>query len=353
MLTAPAASPSTLPLERLITRGRRQPIDAAVSIGLNAVILAVTEEVPRVLTLEPVPDRSPAGQGAAGHDLPDALPFGGLDVTYDRTLELGLRRWVNEQTRMQLGYVEQLYTFGDRDRDPRPNGRVISVAYLALMRESPPTLRARWRDLYRYLPWEDWRRGRPPVIDLVVTSAMQGWVDASHDSAVKTRRRDRAAITFGMYGAPWDRERVLERYELLYEVGLVAEAFRSQRELAGPQLASGDDFGRAMALDHRRMLATALGRLRGKLRYRPVVFELLPATFTLLQLQRVVEALSGVRLHKQNFRRLVDRGGLVEGTGDFEPHTGGRPAELFRFRREVLRERPVPGVGVPELRGSR
>lgn len=108
-----------------------------------------------------------------------------------------------------------------------------------------------------------------------------------------------------------------------------------------------------MALDHRRMLATALSRLRGKLRYRPVVFELLPATFTLLQLQRVVEALSGVRLHKQNFRRLVERGGLVEGTGEFESHTGGRPAALFRFRREVLLERPVPGVGVPELRGSR
>ena len=61
-----------------------------------------------------------------------------------------------------------------------------------------------------------------------------------------------------------------------------------------------------MALDHRRILATALGRLRGKLKYRPVVFELLPSAFTLLQLQRVVEALAGVRLHKQNLRRLVE-----------------------------------------------
>jgi hypothetical protein len=105
-----------------------------------------------------------------------------------------------------------------------------------------------------------------------------------------------------------------------------------------------------MALDHRRILATALGRLRGKLKYRPVVFELLPSTFTLLQLQRVVEALAGVRLHKQNFRRLVETGGLVEGTGRFHAGTGGRPAELFRFRREVLRERPAPGVGLPGVR---
>jgi hypothetical protein len=105
-----------------------------------------------------------------------------------------------------------------------------------------------------------------------------------------------------------------------------------------------------MSLDHRRILATALGRLRGKLKYRPVVFELLPPTFTLLQLQRVVEALSGVRLHKQNFRRLVENAGLVEGTGQQDAETGGRPAELFVFRREVLRERPAPGVGLPGMR---
>ena len=98
------------------------------------------------------------------------------------------------------------------------------------------------------------------------------------------------------------------------------------------------------------MVATALGRLRGKLSYRPVVFELMSDTFTLNQLQRVVEALSGVRLHKPNFRRLVERGGLVEGTGIADTTTGGRPAELFRFRREVLRERPAPGVGLPGAR---
>jgi hypothetical protein len=101
-----------------------------------------------------------------------------------------------------------------------------------------------------------------------------------------------------------------------------------------------------MISDHRRILATALGRIRGKLKYRPVVFELLPSTFTLLQLQRLVESLAGVRLHKQNLRRLVEKGRLVEGTGQFDVRTGGRPAELFRFRREVLQERPAPGLRV-------
>jgi hypothetical protein len=78
-----------------------------------------------------------------------------------------------------------------------------------------------------------------------------------------------------------------------------------------------------------------------------VVFELMAEAFTLFELQRAVEALAGVRLHKQNFRRLVEQGGLVEGTGRLRQDTGGRPAELFRFRRDVLLERPAPGVGLP------
>ena len=106
-----------------------------------------------------------------------------------------------------------------------------------------------------------------------------------------------------------------------------------------------------MQLDHRRILATALGRLRGKLKYRPVVFELLPPTFTLLQLQRLVEALAGVRLHKQNFRRAWSSApAWWRAPGQLDAETGGRPAELFRFRREVLRERPRPGVGTPWTR---
>lgn len=108
--------------------------------------------------------------------------------------------------------------------------------------------------------------------------------------------------------------------------------------------------GGAMALDHRRILATAMSRLRGKLKYRPVIFELLPRRFSLLRLQQVAEALSGVPLHKQNFRRLVTQARLVEPTGQIDSQTGGRPAELFQFRREVLRERPAPGVGIPALR---
>jgi hypothetical protein len=319
------------------------PVAPSIAVGLNAVIGAVTDDEPRLLTVE----RSSDGEAGVGAHEP-ALPFGPLDPSGHRTLELGLRAWVREQTGLDLGYVEQLYTFADRHRDPRERRggpRVVSIAYLALVREGrvAGAGRARWRGFYEFLPWEDGRAGRPALVEAVIAPALARWAAEPKEPEARRARRERADITFGLRGAAFDAVRVLERYELLFETGLVEESWRdgtARRAAAEPPRV-----GEPMALDHRRLLATALGRLRGKLKYRPVVFELLPTTFTLLRLQRVVEALAGAPLHKQNFRRLVETAGLVEGTGLLEQRSVGRPAELFRFRREVLRERRAPGVG--------
>jgi hypothetical protein len=305
-----------------------------VVVGLNAVILAVTCDQPRVLTVhDPVaPDRL-------------LVPFGPLDAEGDRTLELSLRRWVRHRTGLELGYVEQLYSFGDRYRDPRElreGIRVLSIAYLALVREESGALELQhhpdsgWKDVYAFLPWED-RRGQPwPELESLVEPALEVWVDQAEETNEKARRQLRAETTFGFRGALWSDDRAVERYELLYELGLVQEA-------------SGElGLGQPMGLDHRRIVATALARSRGKIRYRPVIFELLQDRFTLLQLQKAVEALAGRPLHKQNFRRLMEQAGLVEGTGQLT-QSRGRPAELFAFRREVLRERPAPGVGIPRI----
>ena len=113
-----------------------------IVVGLNAVILAVTDEEPRILTLRRG-DHSlafPADQQPAPTpgELVDSLPFGPLDPARDRTLELALRAWVREQTGIEVGYVEQLYTYGDRNRDPRERvggPRVLSIGYLSLCRE--------------------------------------------------------------------------------------------------------------------------------------------------------------------------------------------------------------------------
>jgi hypothetical protein len=306
---------------------------AAVSIGLSAAIVSVEGERPSVLVV--------AHDGAQ-----DALPFGPFDPAHDRTLELGLRKWVGEQTRFEPGYTEQLYTFGDRGRhlsSPEMDGRVVSVGYLALTRQNQTPARAasetQWRGWYDYFPWEDWRDTRPKMIEAAILPALRKFVKDASGSEAAELRRDRVNLCFGEGGLPWDEEKVLERYELLYEAGLVEEFSRDAGKTGRhPAL------GTAMQFDHRRILATAIARLRGKLKYRPVVFELMAPTFTLLELQRTVEALAGLRLHKQNFRRLMAEQGLVEGTGKFATATRGRPAELFRFRREVLRERPAPGV---------
>ncbi len=158
-------------------------------------------------------------------------------------------------------------------------------------------------------------------------------------------RSERLRLCFGTGDAAsgkhrnWDEEKVLERYELLYEAGLIEEAQRDGRVAA-----VRGHLGLSMRFDHRRILATAIARLRGKLKYRPVVFELMPAEFTLTELQHTVEAISGRHLHKQNFRRLVEGTELVEPTGEISTATGGRPAALFRFRREVMQERHAPGL---------
>jgi hypothetical protein len=309
------------------------PRSAALSIRLSAVIVAASVAEPRVLTLR------------IGHEPADALPSGPLEVEH-RTLEVGLRAWVERQTGQKLGYVEQLYTFGDRDRlelgDTRPS-RALTVAYLALVREARPggAVDAVWHNWYRHFPWEDWRAGKPAVLD-PLEDRLQRWAEMAASEAERRLRRERLGLVFG--GA-WNEELVLERYELLYEAGLVDEGRRVARRVGDTP-----ESGVAMAADHRRILATAIGRLRGKIKYRPVVFELMPPSFTLLQLQRTVEALSGVRLHKQNFRRLVEQQGLVEETGGISAETGGRPARLVRFRREVLLERPAPGL---RLRAAR
>ena len=316
-----------------------------IEIGLTAAIVAVEGDAPLIL----IAGAAGPGEERAG------LPFGPFDPVAHRTFEIGLRAWVAAQTGLRLGYVEQLYTFGDRGRHlaARDTGpHVVSVGYLALTRvpdslAALSTAAAGFEPWYRMFPWEDWRQGRPAILDTVMLPLLAEWAAAVVDPEPgrSLDRRARLRLCFGVDGSPWDEEKVLERYELLYEAGLVAEARRDGREAAlarepFPML------GEAMRFDHRRILATAIARLRAKLKYRPVVFELMPAEFTLTELQRTVEAISGRHLHKQNFRRLVEGTALVEPTGETSTATGGRPAALFRYRREVLAERPAPGLRV-------
>ncbi|HLZ65300.1 MAG TPA: hypothetical protein VKQ29_03660 [Aliidongia sp.] len=300
------------------------PIPEPLRLELSAVVVAVTADEPRVLVVD------------------DALPSGPLEQDH-RTLELGLRAWVEAQTHQPLGYVEQLYTFADRDRTPGHSDRVISLSYLGLAREAGAAApQASWQNWYRYFPWEDWRGGPNRLVADLILPRLAAWAEEASETALRRQRLQRAAVTFGATERSWNEDLVLQRFELLYEAGLVPEAART-RPIPADRLVPGEP----MTHDHRRILATGIARLRAKIKYRPVVFELLPAAFTLLHLQRSVEALAGRCLHKQNFRRLVEAQGLVEETGEIEVGTGGRPAKLVRFRREILAERAVSGTKLP------
>lgn len=296
-----------------------------VKADLIAVVVAMNNNVPCVLTIPQA----------------NALPSGPFELAH-RSLQSGLRGWVEQQTGHPLGYIEQLYTFADRDRIGAEE-RVISISYLALTQIEDAGA-ASWASWYDYFPWEDHRSGAPAAV-LEVRPRLREWADSADETAIRLDRRRRTAIAFGFDDRSWNEEFALQRYELLYEAMLVEEAVRGGHSAAPTAVP-----GKSMIADHRRILSTAIARLRSKIKYRPVVFELMPPLFTLLQLQRTVEALSGRLIDKPNFRRLIEQQELVEKTGETTTETGGRPAQLYRFRHDILDERPVAGTKLPLMR---
>jgi hypothetical protein len=321
-------------------------------IGLSAVIVSVDRHEPKVFIVRGAEHALSVGVVPTNEE-GDALPFGPFDPDRHPTLETGLRGWVRDQTPVVPGYVEQLYTFGNKGRyagqkqdgETHASHRVISVGYLALTYQETTRTSDKvfWGDWYSYFPWEDWRQGRPKIIDDMIAPGLKRWIAGAEGREEKNYRKMRVNLCFGLDGAVWDEEKVMERYELLYEARLAYEAIRDK----GMKIDYALVPGRSMLYDHRRILATAMGRLRGKLKYRPVVFELMPDEFTLFDLQKTVEAISGHALHKQNFRRLVEASGMVEELpGKKSATAGGRPAALFRFRRDAVLERPAPGMKV-------
>ncbi len=181
-----------------------------------------------------------------------ALPGGFVHV--DETLEEAARRELGEEAGIRDVYLEQIYTFGEVNRDPRE--RVVSVAYYALVKL------------------------------------------ADHKTKAATDAAD----------AQW------------FPVASVPK----------------------LAFDHATILQTAITRLKTKVRYEPIGFELLPAKFTLSQLQHLYEAVLGTALDKRNFRKKVLSYGLLIALEETLMGGRHRPAQLFRFdqkRYEQLRKK--------------
>lgn len=294
-------------------------------VELVPVLIAITNGSLRVLTV------------AQGELLPN-----GLLAPLRHSLQAGVRMWVAKQTSQPMGYVEQLYTFVDTRRQNEQGLPVLYVSYLGLVREAADSILhpdAKWQDCYCYFPWEDLRAdgGQRDAI----VSRLRIWANSADTEEVRQKRLKRIHLCWGVEPENWSEEYVLQRYEMLYESGLIAEATELQENF---------DFaltGQPMRHDHRRVLATALSRLRAKIKYRPVIFELMPPEFTLLQLQNSVEAISGRLLHKQNFRRQIHQQNLIEPSDTGVSGSKGRPAQLYRFRDDVLPDQLISDIGLP------
>jgi 8-oxo-dGTP diphosphatase len=190
-----------------------------------------------------------------------SLPGGFVQI--DESLDAAAARVLETKAGVTGIFLEQLYTFGEPDRDPRT--RVISVAYYALVDTAKLT------------------------------------VQRAADNRVE----------LATLHVPWPGER------------------------GGPVDAlNGQGSALPLAFDHADILGLVVKRLRGKLDYAPLGFELLPKKFTLRQLQAIHETILGRRLNKDSFRRRMLASGLVAATGEREAEVGHRPAERYRFHRK-------------------
>src|ERR1700710_299153 len=175
-----------------------------IEIGLTAAIVAIEGNEPLILT----------ASGSDGDKLA-GLPFGPFEAVSHRTFEIGLRAWVEEQAGLRLGYVEQLYTFGDRGRHTEGGGpHFASIGRLPPTRaadNAAPAPGATFEPWYRFFPWEDWREAKPDIIERDIFPELTRWAAQTEqpDTARALGRKDRVRLYFGTEGAHWDEERVL------------------------------------------------------------------------------------------------------------------------------------------------
>ncbi len=209
------------------------------ALAVDCVVFGMDEEDLKVLLIQR--DLEPF----RGHW---ALPGGFVHM--DEALEDAARRELLEETGLERVFLEQLFTFGQVDRDPRD--RVVSVAYFALVKLG--------------------------------------------DHKVRAATDAREAAWFSVWDTP------------------------------------------SLAFDHERILQTALARLKGKVRYQPIGFELLPAKFTLSQLQRLYEKILERELDKRNFRKKVLAMDFIVELDEVEEDVAHRAARLYRFDRKKYQQ---------------
>lgn len=316
--------------ERIAPMVDRRPSYGGFAVELAACLVSVEGDEPVVL----VDERSPSEA---------RFPSVAFDPGAHKCLDRGVRDWLLENTGLELGRLEQVHTA----RRSGAGGGIgepcsaLSIGFLGLV---PPQQRTSvtqgtWRRCLDFMPWEDRRRrggltGHERVGQLLL-DRLQSSTLVGEQALERQSRRVRTA--FGLDSTTWEETSTLERCALVQKL---APYLSEPNSVAYVEGITGETVAPSrMVPDHLQILAAALGRLRARLRVRPIAVDLVPPVFTLLDLQRSAEAILGPSLHKQNFRRYVEGAGVIEATGTMRQQTGGRPAQLFRFRREGVSER--------------
>jgi 8-oxo-dGTP diphosphatase len=221
-----------------------------------------------------------------------ALPGGFVDI--EESLDEGAKRKLKEKTGIDNVYTEQLYTFGDVDRDKRT--RIISVGNIALVEKS--SIKFNEVDLQKRSEWF-W-------IDKILISSEkhEQYVENKHLISLKSTD-----------------EKIIMNYEVTEKIG--RDIFR-RKETAYRLL---DNSTEELAFDHYKILDCGIDRLRNKVEYTPIAFNLLPRVFTVKELQNVYEAIMGREI--LNFRRKM--GEMIIETDEKIEGKPFRPAKVFKF----------------------
>jgi hypothetical protein len=317
-------------------------------------------------------------RGRAPYPGAKAWPGGFVEWNDQNAHVAGLRE-VSEETghSARPAFFETLDTYDENGRDPRQFAghfhrgqwvgtgvRIVSKAFIALFAPAShqPTTpmpgqdarSASWESVYRYLPWEDLRSsaGRSARRE-IIRQLTDRWVRAAESDGEAAQRKRRLETTFASSDLrQWNEERTTERFALLMETGLLTEAHRDQwgevRPTARRQVLANDE---PLAFDHRRMLADALGRLRGKLKYTPSVLgALVGSEIVAPAIHRVCESVAGRPIHMANLRRaLTDTHALLQPIKTIiaGPRPPGRQATRYRWVKDVDLARLDPAMRIP------
>lgn len=285
-------------------------------VEICAVLAAADPDSLYVLTL--------AGR-QKGQEHMRSLPVAPFDPTRAQSFEDRLRDWASVHTTAQITCIMQIGASTDRGR--------IRITLLALVSDRNAFMPrgARWTPIGEIFPWENWQSGEPDSLAKVLRPALNEWAGSGNDSKAQNRQA-RLRVLFAPTLAAWSPGLSAARFDTLYRAGLLPEALRDRSgAMVSMRRRHAAVYGQIMHAQDRRAIAQALTLMRVQLAHTHNLPALLPSPFTLGVLQKTVEAMIGLPLHTQNFRRDLMRSGMVSQTGERGRIGKSRPGTLWAW----------------------